>query len=512
MRSQEANTRSRLMTGLLVFALGLSVTGIGVANTDPPREFRDSFSTPGPLPGTLPGDPWQIVNGVWTVTDAALTDGNPAAAQNRVLIQNSKAATPNEPLAFVRGLSFREVTAEVTAAFLDPTDALGSLPLGASVGLVARAPIFDGKGDPDNLYLFSAFVTGVTRQFPTGKALGLFKRVARGYYLLDTKVVHTWADLTKPHRYKVVLGNGRVRAYFDNRLVIDHTDIPSGDLPTIADPLPGLPFDQGAVGLRTSGTRAMFDNFVVVGNDAYEGRAALIDAYTQIGEGQQARRGDAVTLSNSLQTLEANRVDTGYQYSGSSLNSVAIRALENPFSSDSEFGATARTRTKGDSVVSTVRFGGGDVKLREPVNASMTLTLVAKTVEVEATASCSSRGSKMSFTDASVMVEVQNDPVLPDMVIGPFPLQTTYPPNTVIYQRAGVISLIAHPVDSSSAPSRVSSAALRLVIPEGGSVEIAQNNYNLPGVTTVRTPGASSPTPPLDLVIAPVTAGRYCTR
>lgn len=512
MRSQEATTRRRIRSGLLVFALGVSATGIGVADTGLPREFRDSFSTPGPLPGTLPGDPWQIVNGVWTITDSALTDGNPTAAQNRVLIQNSKAATPNEPLAFVRGLSFREVTAEVTAAFLDPTDALGSLPLGASVGLVARAPVFEGKGDPDNLYLFSAFVTGVTRQFPTGKALGLFKRVARGYYLLDTKVVQTWADFTKPHRYKMVVGNGRVRAYFDNRLVIDHTDIPSGDIPTTTDPFPGLPFDQGTVGLRTSGTRAWFDDFVVVGNDASEGRAGIMDLYTQLGEGQQARRGDSLTLSNSLQNLQLNRLDTGFRYSGDTMDAVAVRALENPFASGSEFGATARTRTKGNAVVSTVRFGGGELKLREPINASMTLTLVSKVVEVEATASCATRGSSMSFTDASLMIEIVDDPVLPNMVIGPFPLRTSYPPNTVIYERAGVMSIVAHPQSLSSAPSRVEAGALRVIIPEGGAVEAQQGNYNLPGVTTVRTPGAIVPTPPLDLVIAPVTAGRYCTR
>lgn len=510
MRREQAMTRHRFRTGAMVVTLALSTSGIGVASTTTAREFRDSFSTAGPLAGSLPGDPWQVVNGTWSVTDASLADGNPTAPQNRILIQGSKGITPNEPVAFVRGLSFRELTAEVTAAFLDPLDSFGSLPIGASVGLVARSPVFDGTADPDNLYLFSSFATGVTKQYPTGKALGLFKRVARGYYLLDTKLVHTWADLTKPHRYKIVLGYGRIRAYFDNRLVIDHTDIAAGDFPTTQDPFPGLPFDQGAVGLRTSGTRAWFDDFVVIGNDAYEGRAALAEMYTQFGEGQQARRGDAVTFSNGVQNIAPNRIDTGFRYSGDEMDVTAMRALENPFNAGSEFGATARTRSVDGATVSTVRLAGGELKFREPVNASITVTLVSKAVEVSGTARCGARSSAVAFADASIMIEVANDPVLPNMVVGPFPLRSSYPPNTVIYALTGIISIIAHPQSVSSSPSRVEAGALRIVIPEGGALDAQPGNHNLPGITTVRTPGANVPTPPLDLLLGPVTAGRYC--
>jgi hypothetical protein len=284
MRREEAkllhDRGRRLRAGLAVAALALTAVNVGEA-AERPQEFRDSFNTPGPLQGTLPTHPWDIRNGVWTVTDADLTSGNPANSANRVLVQSSRGSTPTEPLVFVRGQSFREVTAEVTIAFMDPVDRFGTLTPGASAGIVVRSPVDEGRADSDNFYLFQAFATGIRRDSPTGQQLGLFKRVARGYEPLSTQLIPTWTDLTQPHRYKVVMGRGRIRAYFDGRLVIDHTDIPSRDLPDETDPFPGLPFDQGAAGLRTSLSRAWFDDFVVVGNDAYEGRAFVSDLYTQ---------------------------------------------------------------------------------------------------------------------------------------------------------------------------------------------------------------------------------------
>ena len=499
----------RLRAGLAVAALAMTVVNVSEAVTLP-QEFRDSFDTPGPLPGTLATDPWEIRNGVWTVTDADPTSGNPASAANRVLVQSSKAITPVEPLVFVRGQSFREVTAEVTIAFMDPLDRFGTLPQGASAGLVVRSPIDEGKADADNLYLFSAFSTGFQRGFPTGKALGLFKRVARGYSLLESRVVHTWADLTQPHRYKVVMGRGRISAYFDNRLVIEHLDLPSPDHSTPTDAFPGLPFDQGAVGLRTSATRAWFDDFVVIGNDAYEGRAFVTDAYTQFGESTQVRRGESLSVSQLTQTYGADRLDTSYVYGGQGIDETAVRALENPFNEDSEFGGTVRTRSVDGASISSVRLAGGELFLREPVNQSVTATLVAKGVEAVATADCEQTSSSVKFTEASLMVQIADDPVLPDFTVGPFPLATEYAPNTVIYERPGIIKIIAHPRTTLSAPQRVEAAALKIMIPEGGNIATEPSNIPVPGVTTVRVPGTGTPTPPLEITLAGVTAGRYC--
>lgn len=499
----------RLRAGLIIGALALSVVNVGEASALP-REFRDSFDTPGPLKGSLPTHPWEIRSGSWTVTDAPLAGSNPASAANRVLVQNSKAITPNEPLVFVRGQSFREVTAEVTIAIMDPLDTFGTLPQGAGAGLVFRSPIDEGKADVDNLYLFSAFSTGFQRDYQTGKALGLFKRVARGYSLLESTVVDTWADLTAPHRYKVVMGRGRIRAYFDNRLVIDHTDVPSPDHSTPADAFPGLPFDQGAVGLRTSATRAWFDDFVVIGNDAYEGRAFATDAFTQMGESSQVRQGEAVSVSRLAQTYGADRLDTGYVYGADTIDKVAVRALENPFNADSEFGGTVRTRAVDGAAVSSVRLAGGELFMREPVNQSISATLVSKGIETVATANCETASSVVRFSEASLMIEVADDPALPDMTIGPFPLATEYEPNTILFERPGILTIIAHPQTVTTAPHRVEAAALRIVIPEGGSLGTAPSNIPVPGVTTVRVPGTGTPTPPADLTIAGVTAGRYC--
>lgn len=506
---QSSGRRSHVRIGVLVAGIALSATNLGVAS-GMAQEFRDSFNSPGPLPGTLSSHPYEIKNGVWTVTDADIRSSNPATASNRVLVQGSKAITPNEPLVFVRGHSFREVTAEVTFAMMDPLDQFGTLPPGASAGIVVRAPIDQGVADPDNFYLFSAFSTGVLPQYPTGKALGLFKRIARGYELLDSQVVHTWADLTRPHRYKLVMGRGQIRAYFDNRLVINHTDIPSPDYKTPSDPFPGLPFDQGAVGLRTSATRAWFDDLVVVGNDAYEGRAYAGDVYTQFGESTQARRGDAVTVSQLGQTYGASRLDTGFTYGASSVSSAAIRAMQNPFNPDAEFGATINTSSKNGAAVSTVRLAGGEIFVQEPMNRSISATLVSKGVESVATASCDAASSRVVFTDSSLTVRISNDPVLPDMTLGPFPLATEYAPNTIIYERAGVISIIAHSSLVTAAPRRVEAAALRISIPDGGVIYQQPVDTQIPNVTTVRTPGAGVPIPPLEMTIAGVTAGRYC--
>ena len=112
------------------------------------------------------------------------------------------------------------------------------------------------------------FQTGYQPLFPTGKAFMLWKRIARGYYLVDTRIASTYLNLRDPHDYKVIMTGGRILCYVDGRLVIEYTDIPSPDEQTKDARLPGVPSDSGLVGLRSTGARVWFDNFSVVGRDA----------------------------------------------------------------------------------------------------------------------------------------------------------------------------------------------------------------------------------------------------
>jgi hypothetical protein len=501
---------------LVVLALGIGIPAPGSAHGTT-NGYQDNFESYGnnPLPGFLASDPWEIKSGAWRVAEQPLNDAPTATDVNRILIQDSKAITPNEPLAFVRAKSFRQLTIQVTAAMLDPINAFGDTVASSSVGVVFRAPITDGISDKDNLYLFTSVVTGVAPGFPTGKAYALFKRVGRGYYLLNTKIASTWADFSKPHDYKVVMAQGHVTAYIDGRLVIDHTDIPSGDTPTLQDPFPGLPFDQGAVGLRTSGTRAWFDNFSVVGNDAYEARANALDFYTNYGaSGQgpqtQARRGVALQASAEMNRMGTRVADTGFLYHDHDFDEAFLRPLVDPSTGRPAGGATIGASAKNGVVTSTLRLSGVTLKVADP-DGRLQVILVADAIDATATASCGGTDSFLNVVNGSIYVQVKGVDRVGDTVFGPFPFNHAIRPNTVIYEKPQVISIVAHARISSTAPRRVEMAALKVVVPESGGITVpAQQTPPTPAGGGTRTPETTVGTAPLELTLGPAVAGRYC--
>ncbi|MFA5891185.1 MAG: family 16 glycoside hydrolase [Actinomycetota bacterium] len=501
-----ASKRVGASAASFVLALGLAVSGTGVAHPIT-SGFQTNFDVeaPGPLPGTNPTDSWEIKSGAWTVEDQSMSD-TPTAGANRVLVQQSRAAVPNEPMLFVRGRVFRTFTAEVTAAIMDSQTALGDLPPGVSVGMVFRAPVTEGVADKDNLYLFSAVVTGINGDFPTGKIYALWKRIGRGYFLLSTKMAPTWADLSKPHRYKVVVAGGRIQAFVDGRMVIDHTDVPSGDTPTAADPFPGLPYDSGAVGLRTSGTRAWFDNFTVVGDGAYEGRANAGDVYASHGENGQVRRGTSMQATQELDRYRADAADTGYQYSEDDFEEAKVTSLDNPGGGSPSAGATLRTFASRGKVTSEVRLAGVSVAFADP-SQKVVVSIGAQSLETVASATCTATASAVNLQNASISILLSNPGQgVPDTVIGPIPLRESYQPNTVIFDQPGYVSIVAHARSATSEPKRVDVAALKIVIAGAGVMIPAQN---LP-VPNGRTSAVSMPSPALEFTLGQAVAGRYC--
>ncbi|HVL33064.1 MAG TPA: hypothetical protein VM600_05720 [Actinomycetota bacterium] len=497
---------------MLVLVVAVLAPNAGKADAGA-NGFVDRFDRTGPLAGSRPSDPWEVKSGDWRIIDQAFVDTPPGASEsNRILVQNSKAITPLEPIAFVRARSFRCLAVQVSAAMLDPLNPFGDVVNSASVGVVFRAPITDGVADKDNLYLFSSIVTGVTTGFPTGKAYALFKRVGRGYFLLNTQTVNTWADFTKPHDYKVVMCNGRIQAFVDGRLVIDHVDQALGDNPTPQDPLPGLPFDQGAVGLRTSGTRAWFDNFVVVGNDAYEGRASVVDGFTDYGisgSGPQGqiRRGIAVQLTRDLERLSANALDTKFQYHDHDFEEAVLSPLENPTGGQPSIGASLSTFAKNGKTTSRAKLVGTTIALTDPTKR-VQVSLQADSVEIAASAECNRTETSLAVVNGTLTVKLMGAGNTEFSI----PLKHNYPPNTVIYDRPTLITVIAHYTSATTTPSRVEMSALKIVIPNGGGLIVPSQGvpYPNPPVALPRTPQVDIVAPPFEATVANVVAGRYC--
>lgn len=516
----------RLAAAML--ALGIAIPGAGAHASSPNAFFDDFESYPiGALPGSLTTHPWEVKNGVWKVGLQQATDASPTQDSNKILIQDSRASTASngdEPIAFVRALSFRSFTIQVTAAMMDSQNILGDLPDFSSAGIVFRAPVFDGIADKDNLYLFSAVIGQPTKQMPTGKAYQLFKRVARCYFPVDrcagskqelALVSSTWADFSKPHDYKVVVTRGHIQCFVDGRLVIEHTDIPSPDQSTVDDPLPGLPFDTGAVGLRTSGTRAWFDNLKVVGNDAYEARANAFDVYTNYGAsgaGPQGgiRRGGTVLLSQQLGATGMNPVDTGFVYSDQpTFNRSVVSPIVNPGDAQPLAGITLGAVAANDTVTSTARMSALNFTSTEPTSR-VSVVVRADGFNLTASASCTSIASSLNLYNATISITIQNPDKTPVTSIGPFPLSQSYPPNSVLFNKPGVVSVTAHWRLASLPPNRIDAAALRISFPEG-QTKIESQQVGLPGTpVNVRTPETSIQNPPLEFTLAEVVAGRYC--
>ncbi len=510
----DATQRRMLMRfGAALSAFILMIPGLGTAHsTNPESSFMDNFTTLGPLPGADTADTYEIKNGSWSVRDVPANLNTSALGTRRVLWQDSTATSNldntgvnREPTVYVRGKRWRSFTAQVTAAIVTiATQNNGDPVAGSSVGLAFRAPVNGGIADQNNQYLFTSAVTGTVTGFPTGKGLTLFKRVGAGYYLLHTKTVSTWADFTKPHDYKVVVSGGRIMCYFDGRLVIDHTDIPSGDQPTTVDPLPGLPIDAGAVGLRTSGTKAWFDDLRIVGNDAYEGRAFALDMRASYGDPAQIRRGVDITLSNQLNALGQNRIDTGFVYEDHETFDYAVaRSIDSPGGGPLA-GVDLRTTGRGGTVTSAARLFGVNLVTNDP-DMHVLVTLHAAMIETVASAGCSTVGSQLNITNGTLYVTIVDTVAGSSQTIGPFPLRSTYEPNTALVDLPGVLTIVMHHRIITSVPRRVEAAALKIVMPEGTQTLLQDQTIN-----GQRVSATNATTQPAEITIGGVVAARYC--
>ncbi|HEX9774480.1 MAG TPA: hypothetical protein VGB83_02730 [Actinomycetota bacterium] len=445
-------------------------------------KWVDHFDTLGPLPGDMPTEPYEIKRGSWDVVD--IVDPIDPTQGRRVLRQGSILKTPNEPIVYIRDTSFRNFAVQVTAALIDDC-------LSCSVGFTFRAPILsDHTADPNNLYLFTAINTGYIGGFPTGKAFMLWKRVGQGYFMLSNKISHTNADLTQPHDYKVIMSGGRIEAYVDGRLIIEHRDKPSGDTPTNSDPFPGLPFDEGAIGLRTSAGRAWFDDLIVIADDAYEGRSALVDSYLDLGVGGEVKKGAGGTVSRIAGLDRTRTIDTGYVYDDMRFDEGLVRTLGGE---GFEAGASLQTFVDANqTVVSRARINRLSAVFADPTNQVSVLVEGVK-IDATATASCEGTTSRVDLARSEFMVTIAGDGSRPDTVIGPFSLSSSYPPNSLLYTLPGTVQVIAHRYRATTEPQRVETSALAIIFP-GSEIEGAN--------------GARAPDQVIS--IGSVVAGRYC--
>lgn len=494
--------RRSLRAAVALVAVLASLPAHAVSSSSTPNSFSDRFNEVGPLQGSTAADPYEIRNGDWKVTDQI----NLAAAGTDPVLQQTKLdSMPNEPMVFVREHDFRSMTAQVTAAFIGSDQTSGT-----SVGLVFRAPVFDtGATDVNNMYFFGGFVTGVTRDYPSGKVYALFKRFGRSWYQLNgidankvPRTANTWADLTSPHQYKVVMAYNRIQAYVDGRKVIDHIDRALGDQPTSNDPLPGLPYEVGTVGLRTTGTRAWFDDLSVVANDGYEGRAMIGDAFVEGGRGDQTKKGATQHLSASLSESPAGRTDTGFVLSDSGFDSALVQSLSNPSA-----GPNVRTNAGDGIVTSQARANGLRMTFVDPTGTT-TVTISADKIEATARATCSDAVSEVKILNG--VYHVRNvDSTGRVLEVGPSPIANSPAANTVLFASPGVpLRITLHARHDAAPLSRVTATAIMLEVP--------QQRLKTEELSVQQVPGARLPTsdlgetPTIEIPMAHVVAGRYC--
>lgn len=493
-------TVRRLGLCLLVLALTASVILDAGAHATG-NGYSDNFeyaNVPAPLKAGV-SDPWQVSFGSWIV-EARPDPSNPLGTM-KALSQKNTAGPPSDPIAFVRNRNFSQLIVQVRAGEDKHNRNSG-------IGVVFRAPVDPNTGlaDRRNLYLFTTVKTGVNpRTFPTGRAFALFKRVGGTYYLAAVK--HTYYDPPErppqAHIFKVVMAGGHILAYVDGVLQIEVTDTPEDDVNGTMS-MPGPPFASGTVGLRTSATRAWFDDFTVIGDPAYEGRAAAFDGYVTGG----------INQLGTEQSLTGG--DTGFQYHdhdfpsgpGGSPTGFPEGTLIGPVgTSDGTLaaGATLRTVGKGGVVTSTAMLVGVVGGLQTPLGSgNLSISITASAVNAEAKADCFGTSSKVDvvdFTYEIVFTDAGGTPVVREGKI----TRVSAPPNTVVLSDpvgdGGLLTITLHWRRTSSEPVRVDAAAVRIQVLQRTPGSPA------PGVPQVGTGGPTA----VDVVVGNVVAGRLCT-
>lgn len=517
------------------FAIGLAVAAVLLGSLRPSpahtaNGFEDHFQAPNGVPLIMgpTGANWVISPDDTTTKFKWVIETRPTAVNvaqlgtMSVLVDRSTAASPNEPIAFLKK-EYSNFVVQSQAAF-DRT-----VPVNSGVGLVFRAPIDPNTGaiDRNNLYLLTSVNAAPNpRTFPTGHAFMIFKRVA-GVYYMAAPPVNTWTDFANSrfHTYKVAMESNHIQAWIDGFKIFDLADRPGDDKlsPTSPYTMPGPAFVSGAVGLRASRTQALFDDFVVSGSPAYEGRAAALNIYGQVG---LERAGPSTTQTGNIPAGVDQGVsggDTGFQYHDHDFNQPVNGPLSGPGGSLAVASlftkGTTDPETQAQQTTSAAQVAGFSGVFTDP-NGRGTVTLSADLIRAHATGSC--EGTNSTVDVVNLMWEV----VYRDAELHPVTTQgsTTRfnaPPNTNLLdprsqtgpipdpdgENAGInpdeafggfsaqfpVRITLHSRQTASQPQRIEAAAIRISF-----------------LTSTNVNGSTPGTIMADVAIANVVAGKLC--
>lgn len=506
-------TTKRVAIAMLSLAIGIAPFGAGHADIRGGlvSGYSDSFDYPNVnLTSTAPLDPfvWQTypvnsignpVPNVWVVGSVQSTSLTSLGGEVKALRQRTTGAGASEPIAFVRNGNWQNMVVQVRAAFEGASQNSG-------LGILFRSPVdpVSGLADRNNFYLFTA-VNSVPSTNPnaffTGRGFALFKRVGGAYYLAtkaDSYLNFVGSNgANETHTYKVVMSGSHIMCYVDGRLVIEVNDTPGDDVSGIFA-MPGPMIANGTVGVRTSNTRAWFDDFIVMGDGprAYEGRAAAVTTFGQIGSGATGI------------VVQQTAGDTDFQYhdhdfpTGTSTEGTVL----SPTAPGNGFAGGALVRTQGkDGVASseaTLLGVSGLVSQTMPDGSSVEVSLVSDSIAAKATASCDATTTNVTLVNFTYLIVVRNQQGIPLLFEGKN-TQLNPPPNTILADpttSGGYIQITLNYQKVTDDPKRADVAAIRVdfvqrrqLVQSGGS-----SIYDT-GLTTA------------SVQLANVVAGRFCT-
>ncbi|GAC1409341.1 MAG: hypothetical protein NVSMB57_01860 [Actinomycetota bacterium] len=407
---------------------------------------------------------------VWTVGSVdssgnALDTLTRPAGTMKALKQNSTGGGASEPIAFVRGGNWQNLIVQVRAAFVGTSRFSG-------VGIVFRSPVdpISGLADPNNYYLFTAISKMADqRDCITGRCFLLMKRLGGKFFI--SGVAHTFLNFIpangsapEAHIYKVVMSGSHIMCYVDGQLVIDVNDTSGDDEGPLFGgkqiAMPGPMFANGTVGLRTSNTKAWFDNFSVMGDSprAYEGRAAAMTTYGQAGS------------ASTGTVVEQTAADTNFQYhdhdfpTGPSGNDTFI-APATPAQGVAG-GATVSTEGHRGTVRSTAALIGfsGTLSQAMPDGSTVDVTLQSDSIDAFAQASCTATASSVRLMNLSYQVVVKNRDGIPLVNEGKV-TQVNPPPNTVVAgpgNTGGYVRIVLNSQRVTTDPSRADVTAVKI--------------------------------------------------
>ncbi|HVL89260.1 MAG TPA: hypothetical protein VM841_03385 [Actinomycetota bacterium] len=468
-------TRWRVALAMLCVAVAIAPLNPGIADIRGGlvNGYSDHFDYAGVTPtNDVPIDQlqWQITptasNGtpipnVWMVGSVQTSTIGGPGSEIKALKQRTTGAAASEPVAFVRNGNWQNLVVQVRAAYDGNSQNSG-------VGIVFRAPVdpVTGTADKNNFYLFTTSSQVPHPELcPTGRCVALFKRIGGAYFLATMKPTFlNFVNANGPaesHVYKVVMSGNRIQAYVDGRLLIDVTDTPGDDISGTRFSMPGPMFANGTVGLRTSNTRAWFDDFVVMGDSerAYEGRAAAMTTFGQVGAGSTGA------------VLQATAADTNFQYhdhdfptgTGTEGTFIGPTSPGNGFTG----GALVQTRGQNGTTSSSAQLFGfsGTISQSMPDGSIVDVTLISDTISARASTNCddppSTRVELLNFSYLVVVKNAQGLPILNEGKVS----QVVPPPNTVIsdpQSNGGYVRIVLNSQQTTTDPKRADVSGIQI--------------------------------------------------